>query len=283
MTPVDLPVYDLRWIAASRQRLMDRVFAPRVDTSYSLSHIMGDARLICRILRVTSTSCVVDSLLHLATQAMSQATAQSVAWRLAGNVAALRRGESVQPWVQQTANEWMPVQILSATRSNAQGRPGFLYTFRIYAGSGCPAVVAAFWSKAVVGMAARQCGFSAPWGKYPYKSGLDLVGLRLWGCVTPEHSKERPGFRDICCSPAFMNWNRRNVLSLRCRVTPCPNQWDHPCRKCPVGYVECAGSIHPTTYELRHCFGCGEDAYFDVLTSNVLCVECTNSNTARNL
>lgn len=226
---------------------------------------------------------VYESIRHIAGKEITTAGGLQLCWRIAGNIPRLKAGVPAAPWASQRDNEWIPLQILKATPSrNARGRRGYTYDFRVLAGSPCTMKITSFWNAELVRAMARKMGFSAPWHSYPFRHGVELVGLRLLGEVDRLRSQFAPAFYEVAVPQSFVQWNRRNVLRVRCRVDPCPRRYNHACRMCAVGYEECPAATHRQNYFQQFCVACGtENAWFDPDMSTERCMDCHAKDLAR--
>lgn len=231
-----------------------------------------------------SRDVLVESVRYLAGTVLTEVEAIRLAWRLAGNLPRLRQGLPVHPWIVQQQDEWVPLQILRCVSTkNPRGQIGYDFTFRILAGTPAPLKITQFWSRRVAKYVARQIGFSAPWGTYPYRFARDMVGLRLLGHVEAQLSRTVPVFRDIAGTNSLIQWNRRQVLKLRLRVgQSCPERFTHACARCPIGYRQCPAGTHAETYEIGRCSRCNnDDALFDPEDTLPDCVSCNTRHRMR--
>lgn len=263
---------------------MEQALRPRVDpdTTITGSELSEIADALRRALPGTVKRDVVfESVRHLVGRKLTAYTAAKLAWRLAGNLARLKAGESVRPWVGGLSGpEYLPLEAIKATPlRDARNRLGYELSFMVLAGTPAAEKVSRYWTNAQVRWVAMRIGFSAPWGKYPFHKGTEIVGLRLLVRADPELSRGGViGF--TACEeqpPSFVSWNRKEVLRFRMHIEPCPNGWTHPCRNCAVGYEECRASVHLKTYEQRWCPECQSDAaFFDPELLSHKCVSCTH-------
>lgn len=217
---------------------------------------------------------------------MTDETRRNFAWRIAGNLASLRAGLPLRALPVLRKPEWHPVQVLKTTPAkNRAGVIGDVFTLRIIAGTHCPITIVKFWRYSAVSVLSQSVGFTPRWGKMPYSSPGQLVGLRLFVLLDPANTRDgRPGFRHIAASSSMVVANRR-VLKLRFRVGACcPQGYDGAkfvdCHRCGLGYRNtgdgaCIAATHPRIYESRLCTRCGKTAaIFDVDVSAVTCLAC---------
>jgi hypothetical protein len=273
----DLPRFDINGILRRRDRIVDRVIVPRIGELLQLDALQQMTAELQRVLPSGITRATLfESIRHIAGRTVQRPNGTALAWRLAGNIPRLREGVPASPWSAQLTEEWVPLQILRATPCrNQRNRIGYNYEFRVLAGSPCPMRLTAFWAKELSRAMARRMGFSKPWGHFPYKHAVDLVGLRLLGQLDPQRSTTSPAFYEVACPAAFQKWNRDHVLRVRCRVDPCPRGWTHSCRTCLVGYANCPAATHPQDYVRGFCAICGNpDVWFDPAAAVGRCIQC---------
>jgi len=223
---------------------------------------------------------VFESVRYLSGRCLDPTISRRVAWRLAGNLPQLKSGQPVAKWAMQRVDEWVPVQILDAvTCRDRKNKVAYQMTFLILAGTPCPMRITGVWGPRAARAIAIQLGFSRPWGKYPYRSPYDLVGLRLLGLLEAARSRESPEFHEIYCGAGMQNWNRKNVLKLRLRNDErCPNSFTYACRQCAYGYDACRAATHPHTYVTAACNKCGQGAVLTDPTDPArLCLKCAEA------
>jgi len=220
---------------------------------------------------------VFDSVVSLAGEPITMDVIRDMAWRLAGNHRLLVANKPVPIWTRQKAREWMPLQIVEASvRRNHKDDLGADFTFRIMAGTACPRRIKKFWTKKQCGFFSTTLGFSKPWGRYPFKDLVELVGLRLYGAFDPELCLEGPDFDQISV-PGCCDKHNKTLMKQRARVGfDCPEGYTHDCRVCPVGYRACPAACHPRTYEKGVCLICKEVRWIDPLRPRE-CVNCVLS------
>jgi hypothetical protein len=279
-----LPRYDLKKIFATRKELYIRLWEPlQADIDISGNNYLGMIEEVTESLKLKSNRAVADSIAPLLGTRATDASLWALAWRMAANVNALKAGVPVLPWAIQRTAEWIPLQIASARRDprrRASGAllPGCTFTLQSLAGSYCPNTLMHWWSKTQGSVVARELGFSPPWGKYPFHDAHQLVGLRLYALFTPEScAGGRAGFFQVACSSSMEEYNRA-LLSVRCRVTPCPRGYEHACHNCGVGYRNpdgCPYATHPAHFVLKPCPACGvQEAPFDPEGPSGACIKC---------
>jgi hypothetical protein len=198
-------------------------------------------------------------------------------WRLAGNLDSLKAGRAVCSWTAQRTEEWMPVQAVRAVPClNRKKQPGYMFTFRVLAGTACPLLIHKHWTRPACAVAAKHVGHTKRNGKYPYKHPQQLVGLRMYCLVTPKLSQQgHPGFFKTECPPSCVRYNRE-ILTTRLgeRPSSCPRGYMHECHKCTVGYIDCVGGTHRENYVKSFCSHCGQLSVFDPENVSDKCVPC---------
>ncbi len=234
------------------------------------------------------------SLLPHAGQCMTPAHIRNIAWRLAGNLKQLKAGQPVSPWLQQNKLEWVPIVLVRAVPARSgKGTLGYLYTYRVLAGSPAGKQFEIFWTVRFVKNMARSLGFrKRRKSPFIFTDGIELVQMKLYILLDPTMSRDtQPGAWHFMVTPSFLTANRR-ILKRRFRITPCPIdkpliEW--PCHQCPIGYLPdnrkgakvprgCYASCHPMTYADKTCPRCkSADVAFDPLGKGVICVECENN------
>lgn len=277
---------------------LDRVFRVRDDLRRVLRHEHeghcrrgeGYSALVAHAYDVLTEACgceygvVFDSLRHLAGVSLTRRLLDDASWRLAGNMGLLRKGQAVPPWRGQKAEEWVPVQFLSADVERSKGRrPFWRFRLQVLAGTPCPLTLECRWSFPTCAYLAPQFGFTKPnrdgYNPHPFLAPEEFVTLRAEALVEPRLSVDAPGFEKVRLTPAAKDWNREQQR-FRARSEPgygCPFGVPpgDPCHRCAVGWKECRAATHRNTYEFRPCPRCGADeAPFDPGSDAESCVSC---------
>lgn len=276
----DVPSFNLTDITRRREAIYNGVMAPLLDQAINgelLDRLVVSLR--SELPAGATRDAIFESVRYLAGQTMNRVLGYQVAWRLAGNLPALREGRAVGPWTVQQVDEWVPVQVTRCfTAKNRHGKLGYEYSFRVMAGTPCPLTIRAFWNKKMVKYVAARLGFSRRSGSYPFSKAEQLVGLRVLVKIDAARSRGTPEFHDINCPDSMVHWNRNHVLKLRLRVgtNRCPNGWGHACHRCAVGYQVCPAATHRLNYETGLCQQCNNSqAIFDPEEQSVFCINCT--------
>lgn len=196
-------------------------------------------------------------------------------WRICANIPRLRNGTAVPPWSVQTDFEWVPVHIIEFKHhKNKYGERGYLFAFKVMAGTPCPLTIIKFWSFRFCKFISRELGFTSQKGNFPFIDGRELVNLRMLALVDPDKSKDEPYFDKTKHTATTKAWNKKILLARAKIDPPCPYSFTHDCFRCPVGYVDCIAGVHPETYQVSFCPSCKQDAYFDPVVDSLDCVDC---------
>lgn len=220
-----------------------------------------------------SHDAVFESSRILAGLVLERKTAAEFAWRLAGNISLLNAGTPVAVWTMQVSDEWVPVQILRVDAANKNYRSGYIFHCRALAGSPCPMIFEQFLSRASCAAISRTVGFN---NTMPYTNGLHFTNLRMWVGVEAARSTDVPQFQQVDCSSAMQQHNKK-LLAIRTRLQPCPQNFEHPCEHCEIGYNECPAAIFPKRLEKKLCENCGETRYFDPSREGNSCLACVHA------
>ena len=240
--------YNLSRVFATRDRLVRETLLEFLGTE-----LVGDwfdklVGVLCETLDVDE-SVMFDSIRNLAGTVFDRPTAYATAWRLAGNIDKLQAGLSVPPWFIQTQEEWLPVQILSwQPDQTARRKPTNTYRMRVLAGSAVPLYTTASWPTGFTRLLARQIGFTKGKGNFPYQHPSEFVQLRLRILADPARSKPgQLGFWEVAGGAGLTKWNRE-IMAMRARIDfVCPENYTHPCYRCPIGYDQCDAACHKET------------------------------------
>lgn len=271
----DIPRFPMADIERRRSRILS-VLNERIGHALS-----ADALVACLLtssaLKGVKYDVLFESVRGREVLPLSSGEIKELAWRLAGNLDTLRKGEPVTAWHDQPLDAWVPLQIRKMQKFRRKdGKAGYWVEAIALAGPPVLQVVSTFWSSAVVGIISRKVGFSRYQGTYQLHDATDLVNTRMLGYIESHRSRDQLSFYQVECPAAMVAWNRKNVLKLRCRVgADCPMRFRHHCFQCAMGYDRCVGATHSHTYEVKSCPHCGNGkAPFDPSTSSNVCVEC---------
>jgi hypothetical protein len=222
---------------------------------------------------------------YLLDEELSLRKLSELIWRMAGNLPQLYIGRPVYPWDGQARPEWVPLQILAADQTRTmKGKYATRYTYQVLAGSACPMIGFKTWvNKYVTGLLASRMGFTAPWGKQPFKDARELVGMRLHGLLEPKEEKKLH-FDHVRITPSFLKWNQ-DYIKMRARGAQtqfrCPMNYPDTvaCYLCPIGQDRCPAAIHPVTYVKQMCESCNKLSFYDPsLGDRESCLRCELKN-----
>lgn len=267
-----LPPLRLRTIGQNRSTIYERWLRHMLGTSVTAEASQRLAAGASRLLKVPQDH-VFESVRGLAGTQPTEGMLRKLAWRLAANIPALKKGP-VHTWSLQPYDEWVPAQIMRHDRYRRKDRK-VVNRYRLLILAGLPATEETYvsWSRRAARFVANQIGFSRA---YRFSHPAELVGLRAFVRISAQNSKERPEVSEVAGCSSLQQWNRENVLRVRLRYeASCPRRYRHPCTRCSVGYDLCPAGVHARTYERGTCYGCAdENAYFDPEMSLSKCVTC---------
>jgi len=246
---VPVPRYCLQRYAKLREKLLNKALGPFYGvTPYGKDFDRLVQALTAALPKVTFRT-IYDSVRSLAGVTLTVEVINNLAWRLSANIERLQMELAVPEWSQQAWPEWVPVHVLSCEAYRTQQRRhGGLFRLRVLAGTPCPRIIRTFWSNEFCAMLARRLGYTAKWGKYPFRRREELVSMRMLVLVDPKYCQaEQLGFKNVLVSSALLKWNR-GIIRQRFRVGwECPYAYLHPCFDCHVGYVDCPAATHRET------------------------------------
>lgn len=257
-----------------RDKIYNSAFGAYVDKTIS-REIIYDLHedLVACLPPTVSTGAVFESIRVLSGTTLTQKKAAVLAWRLAGNTAALIAGEPVLPWTRQFADERVPVRVERIIATRRRHVNGYTFYCRALAGSPCAMLFPEFISERSCAAISHALGFSAPWGPYPYSTPMHFVNLLFFAHVDAERSRNNPAFTQVTASSSMIAANRR-LIAVRCRAQPCPLAFEHACEHCYFGYDDCDFATHEKTYVTRHCETCNADGFFNPGTADTSCIRC---------
>lgn len=284
-----LPTFTIDQVQRRRDRVCD-LLAPWVGRALIGPDFVSLAWACASALGVSGESsrrAVVTSLQHLSAAPPTRYVVHQTAWRLAGNLPLLRRGQSVLPSVWREESGWCAAEVVSARpflrdRDKPTHTRGTIYEFQVLTGVACPLVLSDFWSVKKACYIARQIGFPAPFNvSHRYEDERQMVGMRL--ALWSDHTRlgdDGPRVGTTAKTGTFVAHNRL-LIKKRRRLSvldfSCPRSYDRsvPCHTCAAGLDECEVATHHRTYVTRACPCCGrDDAVFDPGARRPYCVEC---------
>jgi len=279
-----LPVYNLTRVEVLRSRLFEELQLDFVGTKPIGADFDAFVDAVHRILPGGIDRLIVyDSLLYILGQELTKTVLLQLSWLLAGNVKVLKEGKLVRPWRVQGALEWVPLEVVDHEYVADYGKKrksGYLYTFKVLAGSPAGVCTVAFWSKQYIYFLRGTLGFSG-WrhkeGKprLSFHDPVEFMGLRFYALLDPVFNFEgMPGFRTISVPHSCIQHNRV-ILQARARVDfVCPKNYTHECFVCPIGADQCPASCHPRTYVTQVCDTCSKASSFDPQRGGRICLNC---------
>jgi hypothetical protein len=235
---------------------------------------------LCNALPPTiSKNAVFETIRLMAGTQLTNKIAAKLAWRLAGNIDTLIAGEAVLPWARQLRDEIVPICVEKVVPMKRKDKHGFLFHCRALSGTPCAETFTQFFSSNSCLAISRVVGFSTnSWGPYQYAGvGAHFVNLMFFAHVEAARSRDRPVFHRVSVTSSMLKANKE-LLEVRCRVKACPQNFNHACANCFVGYNECSFSVHPKTYIEQYCRACNTEAFFDPDNPSTMCVNCCKSN-----
>jgi len=278
--------HNLSRVFSLRKKIADQAFNGLVGSTADKSILESIAQSASRILSSNvSEDIVYRSIENLAGKILTIRLIYETSWRLSGNIRLLSIGVPIKPWNRQVDREWVPFQITeydyksSASRKMRDGNKVFFHTFKLQtlAGTPCPILVSKSWSTTGLSIVSKILGFSNSWGKNPYKSPRQFVGMRFRGLLLPEVSTEvMPGFRELKSTSTMLKWNK-DLLKIRARAIgdfSCPEEFNPvlvPCHSCFRGYESCQAATHPYDYALIKCPICNSESWAD---DSDICINC---------
>ena len=177
------------------------------------------------------------------------------------------------PWTRQLEDELVPVLVEHVRPYKRKNRLGYLLDCRAVAGSPCPLMFTQFFSQNSCYAIAQSMGFSAPWGAYAFTDAAHFVNLLFFAHVEAAKSRESPAFSTISVSSSMFQYNRMRI-EVRTRARPCPDNYEHSCVHCWLGYDQCEFATHAKTYVTRYCESCQTERFFDPADDGSMCVHC---------
>lgn len=225
-----------------------------------------------------SRHALFESLRVLAGTTLGHREARDLAWRIAGNVDSLIRGECVLPWTRQIKNEVVPVRVERMRPDKRRDSLGYTMDVRALAGTPCPLVFAQFFSLRSCRAIARTLGFSSSRGLYPYKSPMYFMRLMFFAHIDADLSTNTPYFQTVSNSSGLLAHNKPKI-EVRCRAKPCPRGYQHDCAKCWIGQDECPAGVYPKSLVRRECAQCVNIGFFEHDDEGEVCLNCRGTDT----
>jgi len=221
---------------------------------------------------------IIETVASVASADFSREDLFKLAWTVAGNLRSLRSNKAVPPWVLQRSIEWVPVEIIRvAPGLNKYKKRIADCLLQVQAGSPCPMRFTKRLTQPHYSFWAREFGYTSAFARppMPFNHHSELVGMRFYALLEPALSSySAPGFRRVYVTASQIKGNRE-LIKVRSRVEPCPNDYEHSCSKCSLGRDACPYATHPLTYVYQPCLQCrDQEAPFDTTMSTLMCVKC---------
>jgi hypothetical protein len=213
----------------------------------------------------------------------------------------------VLPWIRQTKQEWVPLEVIRACKrkqvfkagektahlADASGwvrRYGVEVKLRILAGSPAGLSTIKFWSSEYCEMIKAAFGFDkynrerhrtfvSTRLDYPLLDSREFFGLLIVGLIDPEQCKppDEIGFSEFSHTATTKKINKA-LMRLRLRDDyDCPLGYTSEqleCHDCSLGRNECPASCHSSSFKLGYCPKCKrEDVWLDPEDDEV-CIAC---------
>lgn len=274
-----LKKFSRKQIFSRRTRLFSAL-APYINTVISGDLVRGIVNDLLEALPPTvAQNAVFESIRSIAGTTLSQKAAARLAWRLAGNIDKLIDGFPVLPWTMQIENEVVPICVEAVVPTRRRDHHGYVLYCRALAGTPAAELIPQFFTANSLRAISRIVGFSPnARGSLPYAGvAQHFVNLMFFAHVEAERSRERPVFHNVSVSSGMLKANKE-LLAVRCRAEPCPDNFEHFCVNCFKGYTDCRFATHLKTYTEAHCTTCDSVAFFDPEGPGLMCVNCARAH-----
>lgn len=243
------PSFNLSIIFKRRNNLLAQL-APYYGLTLTAANFEDFTAIFKRNLPRVELQPIDASLRYLIGQTLTKDKLVQIAWRLVGNLPILRTGEPVYPWLTQRYVEWVPL-IIHATELTNNGR--IMLSFRVLAGTPCPATIVLNWTEKMIRFISRKIGFTPDHKKRPLGQYNNVVGMLFAGCMLPSLSAIQPtfAFDSVHCLSSMLDNNKKLIDSRNRDITPCPIKFDWNCYRCFIGRDKCNRAIRLITKERK--------------------------------
>lgn len=277
-------------IAETRQKVtrLKDILKPYVGTDVSKEDFRTFTKKVLTALpRDLSIENIQASIAHLHGRPITQTVVNETAWRLAGNVEALRAGEVVTQDVAIRRQGWCALQVVAVKpilmnpKSKDKRKRGSLLNIFVMSGHAAGCRIEKFFSLSHLKYLAKEVGFTPPFKNYPYRDEREFFGLRFGGLFLTSLVKDnKPGFSEVCSTPTMISWNKDMFKRRKREGFACSLEMHHeqlPCFRCFMGAESCSAAVHQKDFEKDVCPFCGLESMFDPESPGYsldMCVNC---------
>jgi len=233
---------------------------------------------------------------HLAGVTIDDAVINDLSWRLAGNLHHLKAGMAIPVWTRQLFQEWVPIQVIRVNKARItklgsdHSVPGAWFDYMVLAGlpAGHTIIKPHSWEycyhvRTIFGFSCkdlqRYSRYAAAMPNYPMADLNEFYGLRAYALIDPEICRDKPNFREIENTNAFIEYNRE-IFRRRMRDGyVCPKNYsleEMSCYRCEAGVDVCSAACHRLSYYRAVCQACKKENWFDPQFHGWVCVDCAS-------
>jgi hypothetical protein len=277
-------------ISETRQKVnkLKEMLKPYVGKDVSKEEFRAFTKKILNALsKDLAIDCVQPSIAHLHGRPITQAVVNETAWRLAGNVDALRAGEVVTQDVATRRQGWCALQVVSVKpilmnpKSKDKKKRGSLLSLFVMSGHAAGCRIDKFFSLSHLKYLSKEIGFTAPFKEYPYRDEREFFGLRFGGLFLSSLVRDnKPGFSEVCSTATMNGWNKDMFKRRKREGFACALEMNYeqlPCFRCFMGAESCSAAVHQKDFEQDVCAFCGLESMFDPDSPGYaldMCVNC---------
>lgn len=271
----------------SRVTKLKQVFTPYSGSSLNKEQLKELLKKTLEVLpQDLSTVKIQDSMAHLFGRPLTEQVLSETAWRLAGNIDMLRRGETVTQDVATRKKGWCSVQVtycrpyLRNAKSRENRQRGCILTCFILSGHASGISIDKFMSLKHLRYMAVDLGFTPPFKNMPFKDEREMFGMRFGALCSPELARDnKPSFKEVCVSSSMQKWNkdiikRRNREKFNCPLNAPIDKL--PCFRCWKGTESCLAAVHVKDFVGDFCEYCGKESLFDPMSLGYASDKCVN-------
>jgi hypothetical protein len=291
------PVYNIPNILKLRKKIVTGL----TEQFHCRSHIGEEydqlVDFLVKLIGRVDRDSVWKSLMGYAGVVITNAHINEISWRIAGNVARLRRGVVVPVWSSLIAAEWAPVQVqhvyryLIPDRDKKKSSDRWAATLNLFVLGGYAAGHSfdKFMTEAACRFVRTELGFSRFADRprmidsvrkksYPMSSSLEFTRMRFMVNLQPKLCVNGINFDQVKGSSSAKAWNRELMKKRQREGFSCPFRFPlatNPCYRCYKGLDQCEAACHKLTYKQGECSHCENDhAFMDPARSEDTCVDC---------